>query len=226
MINCFAEFLPHKKSYLSLPPEPLNPNSAVYHEYLQKTEGIMEKNFAIYQNNAAVSLAYKGKFNRRFRQILKQEQKKLRQAESHYFVISNGHFYQTKYQRQIDQFNLLLPYLQKLIFTVQSPIIFKSYLFVLRGDKVIELVKDSAQNYRQIRFDKKEQFLLNLAKLQIGGWQTKYKLPKGIMVYDGSEWRLSFTFSKGKSLFRREFKGYMAWPYNFADLQRALKIFN
>lgn len=226
MTNRFAEFLPHKKSYLSLPPEPLNPNSAVYHEYLQKTEGIMEKNFAIYQNNAAVSLTYKGKDNLRFRQVLAQEQEKLRQAESHYFVISNGHFYQTKYQRQIDQFNLLLPYLQKLTFTLQSPMFSKSYLFVLRDNKVIKLVKNSAQDYQQIDVYDKEQFLLDLAQLQIGGWQTNYELPKGIMVYDGAKWHLSLAFRKGSNVWQREFKGYMAWPYNFADLQRALKIFN
>lgn len=225
MNDRFADFLPQPKPYLSLPPAPLSSAPDVYYDYLQKLEKLIEKNFAIYQNNAAVKLTDEGKFNLRFRRLFKKEQKALLQAESRYFVISRGHFYQTQRQRKVDRFNLLLPYLQRLTFTEQSAMLVKSYLYVFQNSgKVIGLVKKGAHDEQQIAVFDKEQFLRNLAALQIGGWRLEYKLPKNIVVYDGSRWHLSFAFVKGKTVRQQDFKGYLAWPYNFADLKRLLKI--
>ncbi len=227
MSRAFNEFFPKEKSYLPLPSRPSTSDEHTYAKYLQKLERIINKNFAIYQNNAAVDMNNSGFINRQFREMLNEQMKEVIAAKGHYFKISGGKFYKTKRQKEIDAFNRLLPHLKKLTFTEQSSLPPVTHLYVFNDDEqVISLVKDfnKSNEFKEGQSFEKDQLLLDLSKLDIGQWQTNYTLPKNIMVTDGSSWRLSFEFAQGSKYKKKTFSGYMAWPYNYAELLHILKI--
>lgn len=227
MSNTFNEFFPREKAYFSLPSRPSTDNLEEYTKYLQSLEKIIDKNFAIYQNNAAIDLNHSGEVNRRFREVLSKQMQEVVEAKGHYVTLSGGKLYKTERQKKIDRFNRLLPSLKRLTFTEQSSLPPVTHLYIFNDDeKVISLVKDYniSNEFQQGQVFDKDQLLLDLAQLEIGQWKQDYELPKSIMVTDGSSWDLTFEFAKNQKYRKLHYSGYMAWPYNFSELLDILKI--
>ncbi len=63
-----------------------------------------------------------------------------------------------------------------------------------------------------------QSFVDNLRSLNLGEWRKWYDTERyGIMVLDGTQWELCFSFNDGQSDVK--FHGSNAYPYNFLKLQ-------
>ena len=63
-----------------------------------------------------------------------------------------------------------------------------------------------------------QSFVDDLRNLNLGEWRKWYDTERyGIMVLDGTQWELCFSFNDGQSDIK--FHGSNAYPYNFAKLQ-------
>ncbi len=146
-------------------------------------------------------------------------------AEQDYFKIT-GKEYKTQWQKQVDEFNNLLPYLQRITYQQQAFGPSLNYLYVFVDENVIELIHNSLKmdKYHVQNIFSKKDLIRKLSILNIGHWDKENDLPELVMIEDGTSWTMTFEFAKGKRYIKKSFSGYMSWPLNFDDLADSLKI--
>jgi hypothetical protein len=134
-------------------------------------------------------------------------------------VEAGGRYIPSKQEQKIDAFNESIPFITKIIFTIGGyfdgceirTLVFQNDQPFMTINRFPGTFEDEDEIKKEIPYTKDE-FLDDLAFLNIGEWKARYDHPS---VLDGTQWKLEIYFSNDHK--KVEKTGSNAYPYNFIE---------
>lgn len=219
-----TDFLGIPKQYVKSPQKPKTKTDKAYLAYLNELAAAIEQNYHVFKNNYAIEVPEDNE-RPKAKKLIALQEAELMSAEQVYFELTGKEF-KTQWQKQVDEFNNLLPYLRRITYCQQAFGPSLNYLYIIDDDNVIELIHNSLEmdKYHVQNVFNKTDLIRKLRTFNIGHWDKENNLPELVMIEDGTSWNMTFEFAKGKRYIKKSFYGYMSWPLNFEDVADSLQI--
>lgn len=111
-------FLGIPKQYVKSPPIPKTKNAKAYLTYLNDLAAVIDQNYHVFKNNFAIKIPEDSE-RLKVKKLISMQEAELLSAEQVYFKLT-GNKFETQWQKQVIDFNDLLPYLQRIYLSSTS----------------------------------------------------------------------------------------------------------
>lgn len=208
--------------YVNIPSIPSSNNEKELQNYLQSFDQIFHKNEVAFINKSLKTYSSDEQHNvaNRYRYVLKDEIDKLTKAEEKYSSLFNTN-YQSKRQIKNTKIQQLLPYLERIDYRAFSIIGWKKVSIISDKENMVIITESLHQKHKNKRITSKKEVLQLLLNLNMGYWAEQYT-SNAIIIYDGIEWNLDFTFIKNNKKYNLKFSGKSCFPHNFDKLYKII----